>query len=219
MIQKKDSSVSSEVKERLEKLFSEDDGADDDNLFQDNMENPVDSEIRELKAVVLSIDWEINDEIMSGLMKQIDALKKIYQQDQVLILFLQLLGTVGKYIQQKKAKAHPDSIKLLNSAYQSFEKAVTNKQLSEADRKKLLQTEIKRYKELKNQISSQRKAPVVLTHETGEYQREQEKNRPESSNFQISSELTFVMEEIKKIIQAEFKILREELRSWKEKKR
>lgn len=216
MIQKKDSSVSSEVKERLEKLFSEDDGVDDDDLFQEDMENPVDSEIRELKAVVLSIDWEINDEIMSGLMKQIDALKKIYQKDQILVLFLQLLGTVGKYIQQKKAKAHPDSIKLLSSAYQSFEKAVTNKQLSETDRKKLLQTEVNRYKELKNRISTKAKAAASEAQETGKNQREQEKNRPESPNFQMSPELAIVVEEIKKTIHAEFKTLREELRNWKE---
>ncbi|MFO8083180.1 MAG: hypothetical protein R6U27_02535 [Desulfobacterales bacterium] len=218
MNQKKEHSVSSEVKDRLQKLFMEDNGTDDDYLFQD-VGNPVDSEIKELKAVVLSIEWEINDEIMASLIKQIEALKKVYQEDHILILFLQLLGTVGKYIQAKKASAHPDSIKLLNSTYQSFETAVTNKQLSHSDRKKLLQVEINRFKALKDRINYESKSRVDgIQGEVHRTEKRREKNRIGAENSQISQELAIAIEEIKKIIQAEFQSLKAELKNWIEDK-
>ena len=57
MSDKKDNSVSSEVESRLEELFTEDGDADDDNF--NDMASPADERLRDLKAVVLSIDWEI----------------------------------------------------------------------------------------------------------------------------------------------------------------
>jgi hypothetical protein len=209
MAQKKDQSVSSEVKSRLEELFMDDDSPVNSEGFEGS-EKPAGDALRELKAVVLSVDWEINDETMSGLMDQIDVLKKDYQQDRICLLFLQLLGKLGIYIKTKKANAHPDSIKLLSSAYQSFEKAVMDKQLSESARKKLLQTEVARFMQLREQIS-----PNMQVAKT------QAKAYPkgsETEKIQIPIELTAAIEEIKTMIRSEFNDLKTELRMWIEKR-
>lgn len=206
MAQKKDLSVSSEVKSRLEELFREDDGPTHDDIFEES-ENS-DDVLRALKAVVLSIDWEINDETMSSLMDQISILKNVYQQDRILLLFLQLLGKLGVYIKAKKANAHPDSIKLLNSTIQSFEKAALDNKLSDSDRKQLLQTEVSRFIVLKEQVSLKKdtQAQAVKSLEKV-YPKEIEVEKPD-----IPLELTIAIEEIKTMIKAEFNDMKAELR-------
>jgi hypothetical protein len=207
MARKKERSVSSEVESRLEELFTEDDGPDNDNFFEES-EQSVDDVLRALKSVILYIDWEINDETMSSLMDQIDILKTVYQQDRILILFLQLLGKLGIYIKTKKANAHPDSIKLLSSVYQSFEKAVMDRKLSESDRKKLLQTEVSRFLKLKEQISLKKNMQVATTPEKV-YSKTFETKKPD-----LPLEFADAIEEIKTMIRAEFKDMKAELKMW-----
>jgi hypothetical protein len=206
MAQKKDLSVSSEVKSRLEELFREDDGPTHDDIFEES-ENS-DDVLRALKAVVLSIDWEINDETMSSLMDQISILKNVYQQDRILLLFLQLLGKLGVYIKAKKANAHPDSIKLLDSTIKSFEKAALDNKLSDSDRKQLLQTEVSRFMVLKEQVSMKKDTQAQAAKSLEKiYPKEIEVEKPD-----IPVELTIVIEEIKTMIKAEFNDMKAELR-------
>jgi hypothetical protein len=203
MARKKDRSVSSEVESRLEELFTEDDGPDDDNIFEES--EPADDGLRALKSAILYIDWEINDKTMSSLMDQIKLLSKIYQQDRILTLFLQLLGKLGIYIKTQKVNAHPNSIKLLNSVYQSFEKAVTDPKLSDSDRKKLLQKEVNRFLELKEQISKKNTQRVQTPVKA--YPKAFENKKTD-----MPVEFADVIEEIKKIIRAEFKELKAEIK-------
>jgi hypothetical protein len=208
MAREKDRSVSSEVTSRLEELFTEDDGPDNDIIFEE-YEKPVNDVLRALKSVILSVEWEINDETMSSLMDQIDVLKKVYQQDRILLLFLQLLGKIGIYIKAKKADAHPNSIKMLSSVYQSFEKAVLDHKLSESDRKKLLQIEVGRFLELKEKIALKKNMQIAnKIHEKG-YPR-----APQTEKLQMSPELANAIKEIKSIIRAEFNDMKAELKMW-----
>ncbi len=211
MTRKKDQSVSSEVKSRLEELFSEENESGGGHIFEET-EKPPNTVLRSLKAVVLSIDWEINDETMSALMDQIALLKNIYRQDRILFLFLQLLSNLGIYIKTKKANAHPDSIKLLNSAYLSFEKAVMDTKLSESDRKKLLQTEVGRFIDLKERVALKKEFHTNKPdHKTTSKQLEAEKSG-------LPAELSAVVEEIKTMIRAEFRDLKAELKTWMSKR-
>ena len=82
------------------------------------------SPIKELKSVVLSLEWEITDQVMQRLTEEISNLEDVYKVDKIVVAFLQLLGSLGKYIQKKKADAHPESISLLNSVYEHLEKAI-----------------------------------------------------------------------------------------------
>lgn len=126
---------------------------DEDSIMKDPVLDSEDSPLRNLKSVVLSLEWEISDDVMFRLGDEVGVLEKEYKKDKILVAFLQILGSLGKYIHKKKADAHPDSIALLNSVYDNFEKAMLAPNLSEMDKKKLLAGEVNKYKKLKVIIS------------------------------------------------------------------
>ncbi len=145
--------VDSELENRLDSLFDED-GLDEEmpKGVGSSSKDPLD----ELKSLVMSIEWEITDDIMERFLDQIDSLKTRFGEDRIIVMFLQLLGSLGLYVKTNKGKAHPSSFKLLNSVYESFEKAVSPGKISPSEKKKLLYIELNKYKELKEQIESVR---------------------------------------------------------------
>jgi len=205
----------------------------------DDKDDLDDSPLRHLKAIVLSIDWEINDETMKGLIEETDRLKDVYEDDRTLVLLFQLLGSVGKYIKTHKAGAHPDSIKLLSSIYSSLETVMLSKGITEAARKKELSAQVTKFKQLKEQIGltkeSTAKKREVTPHGitaplTGEgykgrsLQEEssmgggtvQEAGRSDMSRMLPHEAFVFALEEIKEVIKVEFKALRAELKLWRD---
>jgi hypothetical protein len=163
--------------------------------------------IRELQAVILAIDWEINDEIMTGLIEQIGRLKEVFKKDKILLLFLQLLGSVGKYIKTRKANAHPDAIQLLNSVYASFENVFLSKDMPQDEKKKILISEVEKFNRLKEQLAN-RKAEA----EKKEDAFPEEKRPADISQMTSNQALTYALEEIKQVIRSEFKALRAALK-------
>lgn len=222
----KDNMVTYEVESRLDELFMEEkeDIADD---APDEKNPGLQNRLRDLKAVVLSIDWEINDDILTSLLDHIRGLKEEYKNDHIILLFLRLLESVGKYIKMNKVNAHPDSIKLLSSVFQGFEKVVHDSFMPDSKQKKILQTEIKRFKELQEQIASKRRryekpkktVPTPEQEETIELVHEviepSEHKALADENSRISAEFVAAVEQIKAVIQSEFKALRAELRQWR----
>ncbi|WP_373499517.1 hypothetical protein [Desulfococcus sp.] len=187
------------------------------------------SPIKELKSIVLSLEWEITDQVMEKLEEEIRKLETLCQSDKVILAYLQLLGSLGKYIRKKLARAHVDSITLLHSVYDSLEKAMLSKDMSDAAKKKILIAHVTQYKKLKQDIQSARKpgypgkpseshrpAPTV-TPET-EYDA-----RQIPSDFRdlthMTQEILKSMREIQQTIQNEFTVLRGEIRRLLEEKK
>ncbi|MBW1714466.1 MAG: hypothetical protein JRJ77_01390 [Deltaproteobacteria bacterium] len=195
-----------------------------------------------LKSIVLSLDWEITDEIMGRFVKEIDKLKDTYRDDEILVSLLGLLDSVGKYIKTHKAKAHPNASKLLNSAYMSLEKVIVSKDITEPERNRILASQLKNFKRLMEQIplrkaASDRKNGLkppdearVAPQEPKEDQAIQKKEeRPpeeakerqlEPHEGRVSPDESFrlAVDELKQLIEEEFKALREELRQLRESK-
>ncbi len=145
-----DEAVTSEVERRLDDIFGAEE--EDQQAFLENGPLAQDFPLRNLKGTVLSIDWEITDEIMDTFLEEIDRLQAVYESEKIPVLFLQLLGSVGKYIRSQKARAHPDAIRVLNSVYNSFEKVLLDKEMPEGEKRKWLYGEVSRYKKLKEEI-------------------------------------------------------------------
>jgi hypothetical protein len=144
------SKIDSDLENRLDTLFDENDSTEDSGKTKGQSEDPLD----ELKSLVMSIEWEITDEVMERFLSQIDSLKTRFEEDRILVMFLQLLGSLGLYVKTNKGKAHPSAFKLLNSVYLSFEDAASPGKISPSEKKKLLYVELNKYKELKGQIES-----------------------------------------------------------------
>ncbi len=187
------------------------------------------SSLKELKSVILSLEWEISDSLMDRLTEEVQKLEKRYKGDKILVAFLQLLGSLCKYIQKKKAEAHPDSISLLNSVYENLEQVMLSEKLTDSVKKKMLVGEVNKYKQLKEQIKDfgkGRKAassrPVARPDEAPEAPDESaEAPPPEESSTEIqgpvtNAEILTALDKIHRTLQSELKALREELREWRE---
>lgn len=241
----KNSGIAAEVDGRLDDLFGDGGGqeADADNSFgfgeesvqNDNLGGGMDADnslIKDLKSVVLSLEWEISDSVMQKLGEEIDRLKDACKDDKIIVAFLQLLDSLGKYIQKKKAEAHPDSISLLNAVYENLETVMLSGSLAESEKKKMLVAQVSKYKELKKYIASAKPVP-----KKGKKPAPREDTVPDESPLtpepSVISEpepdvisggpghvsdqdIIQALQEINKTIKDEFKALRDELKLWRE---
>lgn len=152
----KPKTVDTEVKSRLDALFSDEElpskNADKSGASPEGLDP-----LEELRNLVMSIEWEITDDVMGSFVAQIDSLKKKYGKDRIVVMFLQLLGSLGLYVRTYKAKAHPLSFKLIHSVYSGFDRVMNTESLPVSEKKKLLYVELNKYKELKEQIDQTKK--------------------------------------------------------------
>jgi len=79
---------SEEVEDRLQNLFGEEEPPEAAETKSDDIKpHPL----RDLKTVVLAIDWEITDEVMTSFVEQVAVLQDTYRNDKIVLVFLQLL--------------------------------------------------------------------------------------------------------------------------------
>ena len=197
---------------------------------------PDDYPLAELKNLVLSIDWEITEEALTGLLSQIDSLKVIYKNEKIILMFLQLLGSLGVYIKTNRGNAHPKTFKILNSAFSRLEEVVLSEDMAESEKKKLLRTEMNTYKQLRNQVSKKKAVQVIRKEAMSapkelesliKAPRQKKAARPGSkvsgkaamqsqpsdpSAPQSLANLADAVEELKKFIHSELNALKQELR-------
>ena len=230
--------LTSELSDRLDDLFSE---TDDDTQESDAgapqadsvdlsgaesggnapIASQKDSPLMELDAIVLSLDWEITDENLDKLLNEIERLKTRYKGERLPYMFLQLHGSVGKYIASKKVDAHPDSIKLLHSVHAGLEQVLLNPDMPETEKKKTLSEEVKKFKGLKHEIMLS-KSMDAKEEETVPAKKTLAAATPPQSPpeapapaVDASTDYQAFIEEIRKIIQTEFLELKKEILSWK----
>lgn len=228
-----DANLNEEVSSRLDELFGG--GGDDDDAPMPDASDMSAKEVSEeqaskveeprvqaksgeatpidnLKALVFSIDWEITDKTMDEFLQEVRRLKGKYQDDRIYLLFLKLHESLGKYIKARKARAHPDAIKLVTSVYKKFQKALLSPELSEAEKKKMIAGEVKKYKSFKQRILSQEGAPAPseAASEAVEAMPDVQHAQAPAGLSKESRELAdYILSEVKKSIQEEFRILRQ----------
>jgi len=231
-----DGGLGAEVSDRLDELFGDEDSDDTPMAAAspaaiskaksspkkaakaDTASLDDDSPIKNLKALVFSIDWEITDETMVDYLKEIKRLKKKYKGDKILSFFLKLHESIGKYIKAKKARAHPDAMKFVASVFKNFEKILLNPGMTEKKKKQLLTSEVKKFKDFKQRVliredamgpaavpaAAEEKvhvAEVVATPDSGE---------PGAAlSLETKEALDYIVEQLKKEIKAEFHTIRQ----------
>jgi len=113
--------------------------------------------LEKLKSAVLSIDWEITDECLADLINETEAILPKYQNVQTTHALLRMLRALVRYVQKRKAQAHQDAIKRVMSVFASIESLISDKDLDETSRKRIVAKEIMAFKKLKEQVEVQRK--------------------------------------------------------------
>ncbi len=111
------------------------------------------SPLTRLKSIILSLDWEINDETLQELADELQNMQATWQGDKVAEVYLQGLEKIGRYLRSKGAYAHPNSIKLLLTFFYNFEKITSSPNLSGEDITKILKSDIRKFKILQYQIN------------------------------------------------------------------
>ncbi len=184
------------------------------------------SPLMTLKSIVLSMDWEISDAILTEFIQELGRLKTVLKDDGILVKCLQLLEAIGKYILQKKAQTHPDSIRLLQSIYRDLEILLLSKGVSETARRGIIADEIAQFKKLKEKLTGSagsssgdyfRKAknPFGYSASLTSESRLQAGSVQENEPMPPHEAFLYAVEEIKKTIQAEFSAIRAELKMWR----
>ncbi len=228
-----DTNLNEEVSSRLDELFGGE--APEDGSINDASDKPTSkasdvksprtqgapsmqaksgetTPIDNLKALVFSIDWEISDKTMKEFLQEVKRLKSQYKDDRVYLLFLKLHESLGKYIKARKAKADPDAIKLVTSVFKKFERALLSKGLSEAEKKKMIAGEVKKYKRFKQRVLAKQEAPETLE-VASEAAEPVSARRPAQAPPSLSPEsremADYILSEVKKTLQEEFRILRQ----------
>ncbi|MBU0665542.1 MAG: hypothetical protein KJ990_13500 [Proteobacteria bacterium] len=112
-----------------------------------------DAPIAKLKTIILSIDWEITDDILQQLNDELQDLKDVWAGNKINLIYLQALEKIGRYISSEKANSHPNAIKLLLTFYSDLEKIVSSTTMSEEEKKKLLLQDVKKFDQFKIQIT------------------------------------------------------------------
>ena len=208
MQQNIDDLLADEIDDRLDDLFAEDKIRQKaDGTSSDIKKYPL----KELKAIILSIDWEITDDVMNRLADQVAGLKKRYKDDRVIFMLLQLLGSIGEHIRINRGKSHPDSFKFLNSLFNKLDKVVRNEKLTESEKKKILSVEVNRYKVLKDKLSSRKHIA-----QKGKHVKPVVKAKAVETDVLPIEAFADAMDKIRELIRSEFKAMREELRLGRE---
>ncbi|MGD8609745.1 MAG: hypothetical protein PVI93_01920 [Desulfobacterales bacterium] len=188
---------------------------------------PDDYPLAELKNLVLSIDWEITDEALASLLSEINSLKKAYEQEKIVSMFLQLLASLGQYIKTNRGDAHPKTFKILNSVFARLEEVVLNKSMTEADKKNLLRAEMQKYKQLRNKVSQKKAAaggrkaaptaakteqPVAVALDQKAERRDNVRAPSADAGAPSAEALAEAIKELKQFIHSELNALKQELR-------
>jgi hypothetical protein len=138
----------SDIENKLDDFFDSDAPAE-------KTDAPVDN-LQKLKTVVLSIDWEITDTCLADLMQETERLLPLFEKDRFTHALLRMLNALGRYIQKRKASAHPVAINRVMSVYSTIERLITEAALTEEQRRQLIANEIVAFKKLKQQVEAQR---------------------------------------------------------------
>jgi hypothetical protein len=221
-------SITSEVEARLEALFGD---MDEQSPVQEELAQPQGSPLQKLKAAVLSLEWEITDDVISTFMSELDGLKQTYERDQVAQIFLQLLIALGSYVRAKRGKAHPHTLAALNEIFGNFEKALASKPSAPA-KKKLLRQSVEKFKLLKQEISLKRTVAVKKVEDKNDpviqelspaslhgsewgISKESWENLMKSNKDLAQSVETLVhnMEEVTELFRSQYDAIREEIRA------
>jgi len=215
---KKKAKLTDEVEKRLDEIFIEGESTPDaEKEHVDAQASPL----RELQSVILSIEWEISDDVMRRFLDEVTRLKNSYNGDRILTPFFKMLDSLGRYIQKYKAKANPEAVNVLNSVYAALEEVLSSDGVKEIEKETILLEEVQRFKDLKREIQGQ-KGVIEVKGKARKGVPELVEGKDVSIDMedahQIPETVMAALNEIKALIQSEFKALREEIQGLRDDK-
>lgn len=200
--------LTAEVGRRLDNIFGEPDSSSGKSApAAVGREAGVNSyPLRVVKASILSIDWEITDESITGLLKQLNLLKKTFRDDKVVQILIQMLISLGKYIKVRKGRANVQSMKILKSVFSGLEQIAGGSITDPADRMEILRAKMEEFHALQAQVTATAGKPRLKTPERA----------ASGPLFSLSADdlrqiAEILAADLKELIRHEFSLLKKEL--------
>jgi hypothetical protein len=212
------------------------------------------SPLKDLKSTVLSIEWEMTDQIMEKFDQEVVKLSNLFAEDKIVLGFFKILRFLGKYIKIKGMEAHHVSVTLLLSIYDDLENVLLTRDMTDDRKREILLADINKYKgwvetvdldirdedkwdkkeekpakDAKTPVPENRgisvtAEPTVSSDNQGVTTEEaiQLSKKDDSSSSVVDTGITpheafaCAVDEIKKMISAEFSALRAEIKMWRQ---
>ena len=185
--------------------------------------------LKNMKSIVLSVKWEINDQILEQLENEVNKLDLLYVGDRIIQGFLRILRFVGRYVRVRGVSSNQDAVNLLLSVYDHLEKVMITEGITEVKKHIFLIDSIKQYRswaentDLRDQTETQ--APeanvqdiLILSQPTSIDEtpplRDENVERAIAAMKDLPPHEAFVyaLDEMKKTFQAELDAMKEEIR-------
>jgi hypothetical protein len=210
-----------EVEKRLDEIFAE----DTRNFKKEKKidKNLVIHPLYNLKKTVLSMEWEITDELIMKYLEQLNHFKKILIKDKYVSVLIKLQCVLGNFIKTYKGDAHPFAFTMLRTNFISLNKIVSAKNMSREDKQKIIGKEIKRYNKLRMLVKAKKsdsirrnqiKRSLISKATESEINKSIDKEKYRIHHKELSMYLLITKEtliELKRFIRAELKKLRNEI--------
>lgn len=107
----------------------------------------------EIHAAILELDWDVNDESLGKLGEQLELLKDQFTDNKYIQIIIRGLITLNSYIDEERARTHPEAFSLLHHFFEALETLVDDKELDEERSQKLLINCVNRLNTLKSLIT------------------------------------------------------------------
>lgn len=114
--------------------------------FAAPMSSIYNSPLKDMKSIVLSIEWEISDHILEQFDEEVNKLYLLYTGNRIIQGFLRILRFLGRYIRVRGVISNQDSINLLLSVYDHLESVMISEGMTEARKHIILIDNIKKYR-------------------------------------------------------------------------
>ena len=104
------------------------------------------SPIKGLKSIILYLEWEINESVLSKLDDECRLLEQKISEDHAVPGFLRIIRFLGRYLRVRAAEIDYRSIKLLISIYDDFERIMLSRDISADEKHSILLADIEMFK-------------------------------------------------------------------------
>jgi hypothetical protein len=110
------------------------------------------SPLKDIKSIILSLEWEIDNGILDQFDAEINKLQALYEENYTILGFLLILRFLGRYIRVRGTDSNRGSITLLLSVYDNLEDVVLSEDMTDENKRAILLEDIKNYREWVDQV-------------------------------------------------------------------
>ena len=107
----------------------------------------------DIHAALLELDWEVTDEGLKQMADQLVILKEQFEDNRYIQIVIRGLNTLNRYIDEERARTHPEAFTLLHHFFEALETLVDDKDLDEDKTQTLLINCVNRLNNLKALIT------------------------------------------------------------------